>query len=169
MKVCVLGAGSFGTTLSMVVNDNGQEVFCWSVENDVVAEINSTHTNTKYLPGFIISISLALLLELTGNYFLMLLAGGVAGFFVKKGWLSFIIGFIGVSLAWGIYFVIFAFIGPLGEFLDLIGSIIGMSGVILLILSLIIGGLLGGIGALVGAYVIQLVLGDKYIKKSQNQ
>ena len=69
----------------------------------------------------------------------------------------------------GIYFIIFAFIGPLGEFLDLIGSIIGMSGVILLILSLIIGGLLGGIGALVGAYVIQLVLGDKYIKKSQNQ
>ena len=55
----------------------------------------------QYMVGFIISLSLALLLELTGNYFLMLLAGGVAGFFVKKGWLSFIIGFISVSLAWG--------------------------------------------------------------------
>ncbi len=119
--------------------------------------------------GFIITFGLALLLELTGIYLLMLLVGGVAGFLVKRGWLSFIIGFMSVSLAWGIYFIVFAFIGPLGEFFELIGSIIGISGAILMILSLLIGGLLGAIGALVGAYITQLVLGDKYIRKSQNQ
>ncbi|MFX0141013.1 MAG: hypothetical protein ACFFDN_45660 [Candidatus Hodarchaeota archaeon] len=116
--------------------------------------------------GFIIAFTLAILLELTGLYLLMLLAGGVAGFFVKKGWLSFIIGFMSVALAWGTYFIVFVFIGPLGEFFELIGSIIGISGVILMILSLIVGGLLGGVGALVGAYITQLTLGDKYIRKS---
>jgi len=122
----------------------------------------------KILVGFITASGLAFLLELTGIYLLMLLAGGVAGFFVKRGWLSFIIGFISVTLAWGIYFIVFALIGPLSEFFALIGSIIGISGLILMILSLIIGGLLGGFGALVGAYITQLTLGNKYKRKSQN-
>ncbi|NVM28472.1 MAG: hypothetical protein HWN65_06490 [Candidatus Helarchaeota archaeon] len=121
----------------------------------------------RWVVGLIAALGLAFLLELTGVYLLMLLAGGIAGFFVKKGWLSFIIGFVGVALAWGIYFIYFAFLGPLGEFFQLIGSIIGISGAILMIISLIMGGLMGGIGALVGAYSTQLILGEKYIKKSQ--
>ncbi len=122
----------------------------------------------KIFVGFITAFALAFFLELTGIYLLMLLAGCATGFFVKKGWLSFIIGFVSVALAWGIDFIVFAFIGPLGEFFELIGSIIGISGAILMVLSLIIGGLLGGIGALVGAYITQLTLGDKYIRKSEN-
>ncbi len=132
----------------------------------IVSGIKDLLYSEKIFVGFIISFVLALYLEITGIYLLMLLVGGVAGFFVKKGWLSFIIGFMSVALAWGIYFIFFAFIGPLGEFFELIGSIIGISGVILMILSLIIGGLLGGVGALVGAYTTQLILGDKYIRKS---
>jgi hypothetical protein len=122
----------------------------------------------KTIVGFITGFTLAFLLELTGIYLLMLLAGCATGFFVKRGWLSFIIGFVSVALAWGTYFIVFALICPLGEFVELIGSIIGISGTILIVLSLIIGGLLGGIGALVGAYVTQLALGDKYIRKSEN-
>ena len=133
------------------------------------SHIKKIFYSEQLMVGFIIAFALALLLELTGIYLLMLLVGGVAGFFVKRGWLSFIIGFMSVSLAWGIYFIVFAFIGPLGEFFDLIGSIIGIPGVILMVLSLIIGGLLGAFGALVGAYTTQLALGDKYIRKSQNQ
>jgi len=132
----------------------------------IVTSIKEFLYSEKIFIGFIIAFVLALYLEITGIYLLMLLVGGVAGFFVKKGWLSFIIGFMSVAIAWGIYFIFFAFVGPLGEFFELIGSIIGISGVILMILSLIIGGLLGGIGALVGAYTTQLILGDKYIRKS---
>ncbi len=132
----------------------------------IVTGIKELFYSENVFIGFIIAFVLALYLEITGVYLLMLLVGGVAGFFVKRGWLSFIIGFMSVALAWGIYFIFFAFIGPLGEFFILIGSIIGISGVILMILSLIIGGLLGGIGALVGAYTTQLILGDKYIRKS---
>lgn len=125
----------------------------------------------RIIPGFLISFALAFLLELTGLYLLMILAGVVAGVFVKRGWLSFLIGFASVTLAWGIYFIVFALTTPLAAFLDLIGSMTGIPGSILLILALLLGGLMGGSGALVGAYANQLVLVTltDSIKKKKNE
>ena len=48
----------------------------------------------RIIEGIIFSFLFAIALELTGIYLLMILAGAVAGVFVKKGWLSFIIGFV---------------------------------------------------------------------------
>ncbi|CAB4661018.1 MAG: NAD(P)H-dependent glycerol-3-phosphate dehydrogenase [Actinobacteria bacterium] len=48
--VTVLGAGAWGTTLAQVLSDAGNEVLLWGRNQDVVAEINSTHTNRTYLP-----------------------------------------------------------------------------------------------------------------------
>jgi glycerol-3-phosphate dehydrogenase (NAD(P)+) len=50
-KVSVLGAGAWGTTLAQVLVDAGQEVLIWGRNPDVVAEINDSHTNKKFLPG----------------------------------------------------------------------------------------------------------------------
>jgi glycerol-3-phosphate dehydrogenase (NAD(P)+) len=49
-KVVVLGAGSWGTALSMVLADNNHEVRLWSHNPTQVEEINTYHTNHKYLP-----------------------------------------------------------------------------------------------------------------------
>ncbi|MFD2445867.1 NAD(P)H-dependent glycerol-3-phosphate dehydrogenase [Bacillus sp. CGMCC 1.16607] len=49
-KVAVLGAGSWGTALSLVLADNGHEVRLWSHNPLQVDEINTHHTNQKYLP-----------------------------------------------------------------------------------------------------------------------
>lgn len=49
-NVAVIGAGSWGTALSMVLADNGHEVRLWSHNESQVKEINETHTNKKYLP-----------------------------------------------------------------------------------------------------------------------
>ena len=73
----------------------------------IVVGIKEFLYSEKIFIGFIIAFVLALYLEITGIYLLMLLVGGVAGFFVKKGWLSFIIGFMSVAIAWGIYFIFF--------------------------------------------------------------
>ncbi|MFC2088967.1 NAD(P)H-dependent glycerol-3-phosphate dehydrogenase [Calditrichota bacterium] len=51
MKVGIIGAGSFGTALSLVLNQNEHEVSCWSFEKEIVEEIKSKGTNEKYLPG----------------------------------------------------------------------------------------------------------------------
>ena len=50
-KVSVLGAGAWGTTLAQVLVDAGQDVLVWGRNAEVVSEINSLHTNKKFLPG----------------------------------------------------------------------------------------------------------------------
>ncbi|PAV29507.1 glycerol-3-phosphate dehydrogenase [Virgibacillus profundi] len=48
-KVAVLGAGSWGTALSVVLADNGHDVRLWTHRQEQAEIINSTHRNEKYL------------------------------------------------------------------------------------------------------------------------
>lgn len=50
-KVAVMGGGSFGTTMAMVLSDAGQQVWLWTIEPEVAEELNDSHTNDKYHPG----------------------------------------------------------------------------------------------------------------------
>ncbi|MCU9613716.1 NAD(P)H-dependent glycerol-3-phosphate dehydrogenase [Caldibacillus lycopersici] len=49
-KVTVLGAGSWGTALALVLADNGHEVRLWSHSKEQAESINATKKNEKYLP-----------------------------------------------------------------------------------------------------------------------
>lgn len=53
-NICVTGSGSWGTTLARVLAENGFNVFIWSNEKEVADEINSSHTNSIYLPGIVL-------------------------------------------------------------------------------------------------------------------
>lgn len=48
-KVTVFGAGAWGSTMAQVLSDAGCDVLLWGRNQEVVDEINSTHTNNKYL------------------------------------------------------------------------------------------------------------------------
>jgi glycerol-3-phosphate dehydrogenase (NAD(P)+) len=50
MRVAVLGAGSWGTTLANLLARKGEEVRIWAYESEVVDAINSRHENPLYLP-----------------------------------------------------------------------------------------------------------------------
>lgn len=58
-KIAVIGAGSWGTALSMVLADNGHEVTLWSHRAAQAEEIRDHHTNERYLPGVVIPDSIA--------------------------------------------------------------------------------------------------------------
>ncbi|HLR63171.1 MAG TPA: NAD(P)H-dependent glycerol-3-phosphate dehydrogenase [Lentibacillus sp.] len=48
-KVAVLGAGSWGTALSIVLADNGHDVRLWTHRYEQAEAINQTHKNEQYL------------------------------------------------------------------------------------------------------------------------
>ena len=51
MEVTVLGAGSWGTTLALVLNQNNNMVTCWSFDKNDVDSIKKSKENMKFLPG----------------------------------------------------------------------------------------------------------------------
>ncbi|WP_246942221.1 NAD(P)H-dependent glycerol-3-phosphate dehydrogenase [Bacillus pinisoli] len=50
-NVAVVGAGSWGTALAIVLADNGYQVQLWGHKESQIEEINTKRTNEKYLPG----------------------------------------------------------------------------------------------------------------------
>ena len=53
-KVCVLGAGAWGTAFATVLAHNGIAVNLWSHEKDLVNIITKTRENNRYLAGVIL-------------------------------------------------------------------------------------------------------------------
>jgi glycerol-3-phosphate dehydrogenase (NAD(P)+) len=51
----VLGAGSWGTALAIVLADNGHEVALWTRNENQAREINENHTNKRFLPNLNLS------------------------------------------------------------------------------------------------------------------
>jgi len=56
--VTVFGAGAWGSTMAQVLSDAGNDVLLWGRSKEVIAEINSAHTNKKYLGSHELPLSL---------------------------------------------------------------------------------------------------------------
>lgn len=113
----------------------------------------------RWWVGLCLAMALAALLELTGYWQTMLLAGIAAGLWVGGGWRGFGAGALGVLLAWAGYLAVFALTGPLGALSRLFVGIAGLdpSGALAwlpVILTLMIGLLLGGAGGCLGGALL---------------
>ena len=53
-RVTVFGTGAWGSTMAQVLHDAGNDVLLWGRSQNVVDEINSAHTNSKYLDAHIL-------------------------------------------------------------------------------------------------------------------
>lgn len=50
-RISVIGAGSWGTTLAILLAGKGHEVLLWVFEKDELPKLEKEKINTKYLPG----------------------------------------------------------------------------------------------------------------------
>lgn len=62
-KVCVLGAGSWGTALARVLAVNGHAVTVWSIDSKEVEMLNTCHEQKDKLPGVVLPENV----EITGD------------------------------------------------------------------------------------------------------
>lgn len=51
MKITVLGAGGWGTTLAILLYHNGHEITLWEYKKNYSKVLNKTRKNERYLPG----------------------------------------------------------------------------------------------------------------------
>ena len=49
-KIAVIGAGSWGTTLAILLAENSHDVMLWVFEKDELSKLEKERINTKYLP-----------------------------------------------------------------------------------------------------------------------
>lgn len=52
MSIAVLGAGSWGTALAIILADNGHHVRLWARDRHLLHALRERHENPRYLPGF---------------------------------------------------------------------------------------------------------------------
>ena len=52
MDIAVIGAGSWGTTLAILLAKNGHHITLWVYEDELAEKMASTHENSMYLPGY---------------------------------------------------------------------------------------------------------------------
>lgn len=53
-RICILGAGSFGSAMAIVLGANNRSVTLWDYKSQKLDEIQKTRQNSKYLPGKLI-------------------------------------------------------------------------------------------------------------------
>lgn len=63
MRIGVIGGGAWGTALAQVAARGGEDVLLWAREPEVIASINHTHENSRFLAG----ISLPASIRATGS------------------------------------------------------------------------------------------------------
>ena len=58
MNIAMVVAGSWGTTLALVLHQNRHRVRCWAYEKSIIEDIEQTGTNKAFLPDVAIPDSL---------------------------------------------------------------------------------------------------------------
>lgn len=62
-KVSVIGAGAWGTTLSILLAEKGNDITLWVYEKELINQMTETRENKRFLPGFQLPESI----EITAN------------------------------------------------------------------------------------------------------
>ncbi|MHA2379465.1 MAG: hypothetical protein ACXADS_09305 [Candidatus Thorarchaeota archaeon] len=113
--------------------------------------------------GYLLCTLLALVLQWSGSWILVIPAGIVGGIFTKRLAHAFIAGFLGVGVAWSILFLIQSTFAQPYVIAEFFATLIGFPGMgrWIVSLSILLGGFLGGLGGLVGRALVEL--GEEFV------
>ena len=64
MKIGILGAGSWGTALALLLGKKGEDVLLWARRKEIADEINTRKENRSYLPGITLPSTIRATIEI---------------------------------------------------------------------------------------------------------
>ncbi|MHA1682862.1 MAG: hypothetical protein ACTSUE_18130 [Promethearchaeota archaeon] len=115
------------------------------------------------LVSVLIIFTLSFLLAFTGIWWLAFISGFVGGFFMRESRMSFLAGVAGLLAGWGVHLFMIGLFSSMND-LNVILSLLGLSAGILSLISLTVGALLGGLGALNGSVLKQGIVQTRWYK-----
>ncbi len=102
---------------------------------------------------------IAIALQLSGAWVTMLIAGALGALLTRRHRSAFFAGFIGVAIAWTAIFVYLSLTAQAFVIAEFFIGLLGLTGLgwLVIVISILLGALLGGFSGLLGRSVIELV------------
>jgi hypothetical protein len=122
-------------------------------------KLDDIFPNLGFMKALIVVIVLAIALELSGAWITMLIAGAFGGLFTRKTSHAFLVGLLGVGLAWGVLFLYLSMTAQAMAIANIFIGLLGLHGMgwLVFFVSILIGALLGGFGGLLGRSLAEVV------------
>ncbi|MHA1962236.1 MAG: hypothetical protein ACW99U_18690 [Candidatus Thorarchaeota archaeon] len=124
-------------------------------------KIDDIVPNLGFLPVLIVVIVLGIAFQLSGAWFTMLIAGVFGGLFTRRHRHSFLVGLLGVAIAWILLFALLAVTAQAMAVAEFFIGLLGLSGMgfLVIVISVLFGAFLGGFGGLFGRSLVELIDG----------
>ncbi|MFX1369554.1 MAG: hypothetical protein ACFFAY_13230 [Promethearchaeota archaeon] len=122
-------------------------------------KIDDIFPDIGFLPALIVTIALSAALQLGGSWFAMLIAGALGSLFVRRHRIAFLVGLLGVMIAWLILYLYLIATAQAMAIADFFIGQLGLTGLgmLVFVIGSLLGGLLGGFGALFGRSLVEFI------------
>jgi len=134
-----------------------------------MGKIDDTIPDIGFLAALVITIVFGLALQLAGDWKLMPIAGALGALFVRRIRKAFLVGFLGVGLAWSILFVYLTLASQAMAVANIFIGLLGLEGLgaLVIVISVLIGALLGGFGGILGRALYEFI--DEFLPSDGKQ
>ncbi len=124
-----------------------------------MGKIDDTVPKLAFLPALVITTLFGIALQLAGDWKLMLVAGALGALFVRRFRIAFLIGFLGIGIAWSILFVFLSMTAQAMAVANIFIGLLGLEGLgaLVIAISVLIGAMLGGFGAMLGRALYEFI------------
>lgn len=133
-----------------------------------MTKLDDIFPDLGFLPALIVVIVLGIALQLSGAWVTMLIVGVFGALFTRRHRLSFIVGLLGVGIAWTILFIYLTMTAQAMAISEFFISLLGLSGLgwLVIVISVLFGALLGGFGGLFGRSLVELI--DEFLPDKES-
>ena len=134
-----------------------------------MGKIDDTFPELNFLQALVLTVIFGIVFQFTGQWILMLLVGALGALFVRRIRRAFLVGFLGVGLAWTFLFVYLTLTAQAMEVANVFIGLLGLygMGILVIVISVLIGAMLGGFGGMLGRTLYEFI--DEFLPSNMRR